>query len=363
MTTSAMAPTVPPSLEPAQALAMCRARALMRGIDASDFDRVSAAITDWNSWWTEWSALGAHWEELAARYESSGWAHSAGQAGVRAGLAYHFAKLFAVCDEEIYRETTLRCVAACRKGLELLPESFERIEVPFGGHYIVGHLRKPLGAERPPLVLLVPGLESVKEEFPRWEDEFLARGMATLSMDGPGQGEVGFELRIRPDYEAPVQAMLDALSGREDIDLARIGGVGMSMGGYYVTRAAAFEPRIKAVATNGGTRNLGADWDKGFIPPMYTAKFIWNLGASSPEEGREKAHKLDLTDVLEGIKVPLLVIYGEKDPLVDIDLDGHGIVDAVGGELWVFPGGNHGVTNFAQEHLGPAADWLHSKLA
>jgi hypothetical protein len=33
--------------------------------------------------------------------------------------------------------------------------------------------------------------KSLKEEFPHWEQEFLTRGMATLSMDGPGQGEVG----------------------------------------------------------------------------------------------------------------------------------------------------------------------------
>ena len=56
-------------------------------------------------------------------------------------------------------------------------------------------------SERPPLVVLIPGLDSTKEEFFHWEDVFLRRGMATLSMDGPGQGESGFELDIRPDYE------------------------------------------------------------------------------------------------------------------------------------------------------------------
>jgi len=59
--------------------------------------------------------------------------------------------------------------------------------VPFDGHYIVGNLRFPKGVERPPLALLIPGTESVKEEFPRWEEEFLIRGLATLSMDGPGK--------------------------------------------------------------------------------------------------------------------------------------------------------------------------------
>ena len=64
-------------------------------------------------------------------------------------------------------------------------------------------------------MVLIPGLDSTKEEFFHWENAFLARGMATLSMDGPGQGEAGFRLPIRHDYEVAVAAMLDALGGRD----------------------------------------------------------------------------------------------------------------------------------------------------
>ena len=67
-------------------------------------------------------------------------------------------------------------------------------------------------------------------------------------MDGPGQGEAGFRLPIRHDYEVAVAAMLDALGGRDDLDLERVGAAGVSLGGYYAPRAAAFEPRIRAVA-------------------------------------------------------------------------------------------------------------------
>ena len=47
-------------------------------------------------------------------------------------------------------------------------------------------------------------------------------------------------------------ALLDALAGRDDVDLERIGAAGVSLGGYYAPRAAAFEPRIKAVAAISG---------------------------------------------------------------------------------------------------------------
>ena len=64
-----------------------------------------------------------------------------------------------------------------------------------------------------PLVVLIPGLDSTKEEFFHWESVFLDRGMATLSLDGPGQGETGLRMDIRPDYEVAVTAILDAVAG------------------------------------------------------------------------------------------------------------------------------------------------------
>ena len=119
----------------------------------------------------------------------------------------------------------------------LLDPTAERIEVPFDGARLAANLRRPAGVEQAPLVVLIPGLDSTKEEFFHWEDVFLRRGMATLSMDGPGQGESGFELDIRPDYEVPVAAVLDAVAGRSDLDHDRIGAAGREHGRLLRARA------------------------------------------------------------------------------------------------------------------------------
>ena len=134
----------------------------------------------------------------------------------------------------------------CRvgKALRASDPHAERIEVPLEGGTVVGNLRRPAGEERPPLALLVPGLDSTKEEFFRLENVFLDRGMATLSIDGPGQGECGFELPIRPDYEVAVAAVLDQLSGATTSTSPRRPS-GRCLGVYYAPRVAAFEPRVK----------------------------------------------------------------------------------------------------------------------
>ena len=123
------------------------------------------------------------------------------------------------------------------------------------------NLRRPRTDRAAPLVVLIPGLDSTKEEFFVWESVFLDRGMATLSLDGPGQGETGFELDIRADYEVAVAAILDAVADRTELDHERIGAAGVSLGGHYVVRAAAFEPRLRAIAAISGPYDLAADWE------------------------------------------------------------------------------------------------------
>jgi 2,6-dihydroxypseudooxynicotine hydrolase len=194
---------------------------------------------------------------LAGQAESWGHRLSAGEAWVRAALCYHFAKFVWMVDMQKYRAAADKAVMSLYAAHKHLDPSAERLEIPFEGTTIVANLRRPAGSDRPPLVLLLPGLDSTKEEFFNWENVFLQRGMAALSLDGPGQGETGYTSHIRPDYEVAVAAVLDSLEGRQDLDLNRIGAVGVSMDGYYAPRAAAFEPRIKAVVPIGGPFNFG----------------------------------------------------------------------------------------------------------
>lgn len=343
------------------ALASMQARCVIRGIDLADYQRLAEKVTSWDDWWDQWTLMGDHYLRLADRYQAAGWPTSAGAARLRAGIAFHFGKALAVRDDPRYRELTTRSVQAVTTGLRLMDPSFERIEVPFDGHIVVGNLRRPLGTQSPPLVVLIPGTESVKEELPYWEQDFLTRGMATLTMDGPGQGEVGFSLGIRHDYEHAVSALLDALTGREDLDLTRIAAAGVSLGGYYAIRTAAFEPRITAVLANCGPWSLGAEWDH--MPPLYRAKYVWNLGGGDEQTARTRADDITLDGVAERVTVPALVIFGGADVLLDADGHGRRTAEALGkGELWMFENGNHGVTNYAAEHQGPAADWVRTHI-
>lgn len=64
----------------------------------------------------------------------------------------------------------------------------------------------------------------------------------------------------RYDYEVPGRAAYEYLSRRPEIDPKRIGVMGFSMGGYYVPRAAAMEPRFAACLAWGGHWDYHESW-------------------------------------------------------------------------------------------------------
>ena len=336
-------------------------RMVTQGVDYNDFVRTTARIERWEEWLDAWSETGELHLRLAREAEDAGRRRTAGEAFVRAALCFHFAKYVWVVQPERNRETTIRARDALREAQRLLDPSAERIEAPLDGGAVIGNLRRPAGPERPALVLLIPGLDSTKEEFFNFERVFLERGLATLSLDGPGQGEAGFELPIRPDYEVAVSAILDALAGRGDLDLARVGAAGVSLGGYYAPRAAAFEPRLRAVAGVSGPRNLGELWDD--LPVLTRESFVHYSASADLESGRRRALQLDLAGVAGHIAQPLLVVTGKLDRLIPWESTKLVADEAPDSTFVLYEEGNHVCNNVAYRYRPLLADWLAERLS
>ena len=336
------------------------ARFIQAGVDYGDFMATMARIETWDEWLDEWSANAAMHTELAREAEESGRGRTAGEAWQRAAVGFHFAKFVWVLDEGKSRAAADRAVDSLRRAHRHLDPAAERLEMSLDGGKVVANLRRPRGSERPPLAVLIPGLDSTKEEFFRFEEFFLNRGMATLSMDGPGQGECGYDVPIRPDYEVGLSAALDAVAGRDDLDLDRVGAVGVSMGGYHAPRAAAFEPRVKAVVGLSGPFCFGEIWDE--LPQLTRETFTAKSGASSAEEARERALRLDLDGVIERLEVPALFVTGRQDRLIPWEQTARQAERAPQGRFVCWEEGNHGCSNISYKARSLMADWLAEQL-
>ena len=336
-------------------------RMIANGVDYNDFRRVTSSLERWDDWLDAWKATADGHREDAERAREAGHDLTAGEAYVRAAVCYHFAKFVWVLDTERNRAATEQAIAALAAGHALLDPTAERVEAPLDGARIAANLRRPRDVERPPLIVLIAGLDSTKEEFFHWERVFLERGMATVSLDGPGQGESGFALDIRPDYEVAVSALLDALGGRDDVDLDRIGAAGVSMGGYYAPRAAAFEPRIKAVAGVSGPYDMSANWDN--LPSLTRETLQHHTGASSPEEARARAAELNLAGVAARVEQPALIVTGKLDRLIPWE-DTKRIADEIPHAEWVlYDHGTHVCNNLPFRYRPLVADWMAEQLA
>jgi pimeloyl-ACP methyl ester carboxylesterase len=338
------------------AIANWAPRFVSNGVDANDFLRTTARIDTWDEWLDAWVQNGDVHRGLAEAAEKDANARTAGEAWVAAAVAYHFAKFVWVVDVERNHETTRRARDALYRAHRHLDPTAERIEIPFDGAGLAGNLRRPPGAERPPLVLLLAGLDSTKEEFFHLENVFLDRGLATFSLDGPGQGESGFSLRIRPDYEAAVAAALDVL----DWD-APVGAAGVSLGGYYAPRAAAGEPRLAAVAGVSGPYNFGECWEG--LPDLTRETFRHHSGAADDDEARAKALELDLAPVIGDLDRPALMVTGRQDRLIPWEQTKRIADEAPRGAFVLFDEGNHVCNNIPYKYRPLVADWLAKELS
>src|SRR5437588_1624753 len=336
-------------------------RLIANGVDFNDFVRTTSAISRWEEWLDAWSTTADVHRSLANQARDAGHLQSAGEAFLRAAVTYHFAKFVWVIDPERNRRATGAAVRALYDAHALLDPTAERIEAKLDGHMIVANLRRPAaGAERVPLVILIPGLDSTKEEFYVWESVFLRRGMATLSLDGPGQGETGFGMSIRPDYEGAVASILDAVAGFDEFDLDRVGAAGVSLGGYYVVRAAAFEPRLRAVAGVSGPFDMSANWES--LPSLTRETFTHHSGAADEDQARERAARLSLAGVAEKVEQPCLVVTGKLDRLIPWEQTKQIADEAPHGDGGLYEDGTHVCHNVPFKYRPLVADWMRDRL-
>ena len=328
------------------------------GTDYGDFTATLSRITSWDDWCREWGSTALRYEQLAESADDAGYAETAAGAWRRAALAWHWGKFVFVDHPDEQRAAHDRAVACYRRGAAALTPPAELVRIPYGGTALAAYLRVPAG--NAPVVIMVPGLDSTKEELQATAEYYLARGLATLAIDGPGQGESEYELPIEPAYEKVATAAVDFLKARHDIYSSRIGLFGVSLGGYYAARAAAYEPRLKAVVALAGPYRFDLDWDE--LPPQTRSTFRHRSGAGSDEEARAKAGELTLEDAAARITTPLLVVGGGRDTIVPAYHQERLAKEAPGAELQLYPDGSHGVTNRAYESRSRMADWLAGHL-
>jgi alpha-beta hydrolase superfamily lysophospholipase len=346
----------------ASAIAHWAPRFVANGVALADFDEVTASLTSWNDWCRAWSARAAIHEALGRTALAQGNFLSAGEHLQRAGVYYHFAKFLFVHDVAQMQAAHMKGVVCRTLALPHIVPAGERVAIPFESKLLYGILRKPAGLARPPVMVMVCGLDSCKEETDAYEQPYVARGVATLVFDGPGQGEAEYEFPIRGNYETVVKAVIDYVETRPDLDASRIGLWGVSLGGYYASRAAAFEKRVTACIALSGPFDFLEAWDT--LPELTRATFRVRSHCATEESAKRNAATLSLKGIADRITCPLFIVAGKQDRVVPWR-DAERLAREAKGpmELLMIEDGNHVANNRGYRWRLQSADWMAEQLA
>jgi 2,6-dihydroxypseudooxynicotine hydrolase len=193
------------------------------------------------------------------------------------------------------------------------------------------------------------------------ENDFLRRGLATLTIDGPGQGE-NARFPIRPDWSTVITPLLDHLASADlGVDLDRVGLMGISMGGIYGPRAAAKEKRLRALVALAGPYDLSECWSQ--LNPLTKGGYVFYTKSRDEAEAFEKSKRLSLRGVLKDVSCPLLVIHGGKDRLFPPEQAERIVREAPNATLLLYPEGNHVCNNIPYKYRPAMADWMREHLS
>jgi naringenin degradation protein FdeB len=332
------------------------------------------------AWREEWGAMADKVAKIADTAAAEGRQVTAGNNYMRAGNYYYSAERFMPPGDDkmvMYRKA-LRCY---RGALERLHPNVEVVDVPYEGKSLAAYFMKAPGVSgRAPTVVLFDGMDNCKEMSVIFAGlEFAKRGIHTLAIDGPGQGETQRlrQIHSRPDYEVPGTAAYEYVAARPEVDPKRVAVMGYSFGGYQAPRVVAFEKRYAACVALGAMHWDLHGWQAEVKARLaqnsktsFTSnfQFRWVVGAPDNDTALEWAKRFTLEGAADKIECAFLVLHGENDRIVPLH-EAKTLYERVGSKrkhLKIFTveegGAEHCQVDHRQMGIDYVGDWLLANM-
>lgn len=246
-----------------------------------------------------------------------------------------------------------KAIAAFLSHARFWDPPLEVVHIPFEGKQIVGYLRLPKDARRPvPLVIVVNGLDSRKEDLAESFSAILPYGIGFLAVDGPGTGQA--PIKVSETADRMLSTVIDYVQSRDDVDKNRIALHGVSWGAYWATKLAIVE-RSRLRGTSAQSPPIDAFFQKDFLMNslLGNREYLFDQvpalmsvleGANSVDDMASILPRMSLLHqgLLGKPMVPMLIIGGALDTQVPISdiylLLSKGDVPKT---AWINPQGGH----------------------
>ena len=238
----------------------------------------------------------------------------------------------------------------------------ERVSTPVEGDVVKGYQILPVGAGPHPMVLVTNGLEGTTQELIIPMLKYRKNGVGIFIMEMPGS--YVYKQPMSSKSQGIYHKVIDYLAAHPKVKSDRIGMMGVSFGGYWATRMAITDTRLRAVVPCGAPTHHSFTASASFGMPEVIVQALRAVsGSKSLLSLTQNLHELSLFGQYQKIKTPMLVINGDTDTLIStqdsVDI-AEGATQAI---LKLYPNDDHCAMGHYNEWLDESQHWLKAQLS
>ena len=334
-----------------------RARFSAMRIPNETIDRVLGEIRSLDRWMDTWNQAAQRFLTEARREEKIGGWREAAEARVSAAMCFHAAHLVPDPDPRTVRTLRASSVTTFAQAVPRLFPETHKIGVPWRTRLLPAYLALPVAGSAPfPLLVMLNGATTCKEELLLWSGPVLEAGVAVLAIDWPGTGESASFGPPDPDCDDLTDAIVDLAAADPDLDPDMIALLGFSLGGTIALRASTRDRRMAGAIAVTPPFDPAPWWR--YVNPLVRQQLL--SFSASPAAERDVLARFSLRGDLERLRSPILLFGAGRDLVVPPEETLAIAADA--GELatvcW-FPRGSHGLYAEIPEWTTLAARWVN----
>ena len=316
---------------------------------------------DRDEWAAAWSAIAERYDKRA-KSEEAAKNNDAARDDYFWAFRYYTAARWPVPNSSGKQKAYQNALAAFRNYGKFLDPPVEILHIPFEGKEIPGYIRLPKDTRPAPIIFMINGTDSRKEDEVQGRDSTFRSGIGLVAIDMPGTGESPIKADV--GAERMFSRVLDYLATRPEVDSKRIVAWGVSYGGHWAASLAYIEKdRLRGAVVQGGPVHdyYTAEWQK---KSLVTPEYLFDLfaarsavyGVESVDEMLAYGPRLSLKTqgFLGKPSAPMLVVNGEKDSQVPIS-DLYMLMQSGGSAKWSWVNPDGG-------HTGRSPEWPNSRI-